>query len=176
MKLERFDPPGFLEDYNDEQRARWSETISDQLDAGVLGRPDEFDFDAPREQFYNPMQVETGPDAQSLDISWVGFPRNVEVTSVSDLQRWRKAETSRTLQDEYCEWSVERDPDSGYLVATSVPEIDAEDIDVLQPKRLYEAQGRLDEYESLVERFKAERTEFLQDFPSLSDEIVGAVG
>jgi hypothetical protein len=119
VKLERFDPPGFLEDFNDEQRARWSEIISDQFDAGVQGRPDEFDFDAPREQFYNPTQVETGPDAQSLDISWVGFPRNVEVTSVSDLQRWRKAETSRTLQDEYCEWSVERDPDSGKITRVS---------------------------------------------------------
>jgi phosphoenolpyruvate carboxykinase (ATP) len=72
------------------------------------------------------------------------------------------------------EW--DRDPDFGYLIASSVSGIDAVDIDVLQPKRLYEAQGRLDEYESLVERFKGERTEFLQDFPSLSDEIVAAVG
>jgi phosphoenolpyruvate carboxykinase (ATP) len=72
------------------------------------------------------------------------------------------------------EW--ERDPDFGYLVASAVPGIEADDIDVLQPKRLYEAQGRLDEYESLVERFKAERTEFLQDFPSLSDDIIAAVG
>jgi phosphoenolpyruvate carboxykinase (ATP) len=72
------------------------------------------------------------------------------------------------------EW--ERDPDFGYSVAASVPGIDADDLDVLQPKRLYEAQGRLDEYESLAERFKAERTAFLQDFPSLSDEIIAAVG
>jgi phosphoenolpyruvate carboxykinase (ATP) len=72
------------------------------------------------------------------------------------------------------EW--ESDPDFGYSVASAVPGIDADDIDVLQPRRLYEAQRRLDEYESLVERFKAERTEFLQDFPSLSDEIISAVG
>jgi len=72
------------------------------------------------------------------------------------------------------EWA--RDPDFGYLVASAVPGIDAEDIGVLQPKRLYEAQGRLAEYEQLVERFKAERTEFLGEYPSLSDEIVNAVG
>lgn len=47
---------------------------------------------------------------------------------------------------------------------------------MLQPRRLYERQGRLDEYESLVARFKAERMEFLRDFPSLSGEIVAAVG
>jgi phosphoenolpyruvate carboxykinase (ATP) len=70
----------------------------------------------------------------------------------------------------------ERDDDFGYLVAADVPGIDREDLDVLQPRRLYEAQGRLDEYEALVERFHRERTEFLQDFPSLSDEIVAAVG
>jgi phosphoenolpyruvate carboxykinase (ATP) len=69
------------------------------------------------------------------------------------------------------EW--ERDPDFGYLVASSVPGID--ETDILQPRRLYEAQGRCDEYGALVERFKSERSEFLRGFPSLSDEIVAAV-
>jgi phosphoenolpyruvate carboxykinase (ATP) len=69
------------------------------------------------------------------------------------------------------EW--ERDPDFGYLVASSVPGIDEPEI--LQPRRLYSEQGRDDEYRALVERFKAERVEFLQKFPSLSAEIVSAV-
>src|SRR5215210_767528 len=69
------------------------------------------------------------------------------------------------------EW--ERDPDFGYLVAASVPGID--ELEILQPRRLYDAQGRADEYRQLVERFKAERAEFLRRFPSLSDEIVAAV-
>ena len=69
------------------------------------------------------------------------------------------------------EW--ERDPDFGYFVATSIPGIDDEGI--LQPRRLYERQRRGDEYRALVERFKAERAEFLRGFPSLSEEIVAAV-
>jgi phosphoenolpyruvate carboxykinase (ATP) len=69
------------------------------------------------------------------------------------------------------EW--ERDADFGYLVASAVRGID--DPQILQPKRLYEQQGRTDEYAPLVERFKAERAEFLRGFPSLSDEIVAAV-
>jgi phosphoenolpyruvate carboxykinase (ATP) len=69
------------------------------------------------------------------------------------------------------EW--ERDPDFGYLVASSVPGIDEPEI--LRPRRLYEEQGRGDEYRALIERFKAERAEFLRGFPSLSDEIVSAV-
>jgi phosphoenolpyruvate carboxykinase (ATP) len=69
------------------------------------------------------------------------------------------------------EW--ERDPDFGYLVASSVPGID--DDDVLQPRNLYERTGRLDEYEAHVERLKSERAGFLGDFASLSDGIVAAV-
>ncbi len=71
--------------------------------------------------------------------------------------------------------SWELDPDFHYLVASEVPGIDAADLDVLQPRRLYEATGRAEDYRALAERFKAERSEFLRKFPSLSDEIVGAV-
>ena len=69
------------------------------------------------------------------------------------------------------EW--ERDPDFGYLVAAAVPGIDDEE--VLQPKKLYERTGRMDEYTAHVERLKRERAEFLADFASLSDEIIAAV-
>ena len=69
------------------------------------------------------------------------------------------------------EW--ERDPDFGYFVAAAVPGV--EDVEVLQPQKLYERTGRADEYRAMVERLKAERAEFLDDFPSLSDEIVAAV-
>src|SRR5918996_1091120 len=71
------------------------------------------------------------------------------------------------------EW--ERDPDFGYLVASAVPGIAESDLDVLQPRRLYEAGGRADEYAALVERIKRQRGEFLAGFPSLSEEIVAAV-
>ena len=53
--------------------------------------------------------------------------------------------------------------------------LDAGDVDILQPRRLYEAGGRAEDYRALVERFKAERSEFLGKFPSLSEEIVSAV-
>jgi phosphoenolpyruvate carboxykinase (ATP) len=69
------------------------------------------------------------------------------------------------------EW--ETDPDFYYLVAASVRGID--DVEVLQPRKLYERTGRMDEYHAQVQRLKAERTEFLDGFPSLSAEIVAAV-
>jgi phosphoenolpyruvate carboxykinase (ATP) len=69
------------------------------------------------------------------------------------------------------EWEL--DADFHYLVAASVPGIN--DDEVLQPRRLYERTGRMDEYLTHVARLKAERAEFLGGFPSLSAEIVAAV-
>lgn len=66
------------------------------------------------------------------------------------------------------------DPDFGYEVATSVPGLDDEEI--LQPKKLYERQGRSEEYAARVERLKTERAAYLQGFPGLDEAIVKSVG
>jgi len=68
----------------------------------------------------------------------------------------------------------EQDPDFGYEVATSVPGVDDEEL--LQPRRLYERQGRTEDYTRIVERLKSERAEFLARFPGLAEEIVKSVG
>jgi phosphoenolpyruvate carboxykinase (ATP) len=66
------------------------------------------------------------------------------------------------------------DEDFGYLVAESVPDFD--DVELLQPRRLYERQGRVGEYRDSVERLKAERVARLEEFPELTPEIVKAAG
>ncbi|MDQ6649298.1 MAG: phosphoenolpyruvate carboxykinase [Actinomycetota bacterium] len=70
------------------------------------------------------------------------------------------------------EW--EQDPDFGYEVATSVPGIDDEEL--LQPRKLYERQGRIAEYNKIVEQLKAERREYLTKFPGLDEAIVKSIG
>ena len=70
------------------------------------------------------------------------------------------------------EW--EADPDFGYDVATSVPGIDDEEI--LQPRKLYERQGRTDEHDKWVERLKRERREYLASFEGLDEAIVKSIG
>ena len=65
------------------------------------------------------------------------------------------------------------DSDFGYDVAQDVPGID--DIEVLQPRRLYERTGRGDEYRSMVQRLKQERVAELKKYPGLDEEIVAAV-
>ncbi len=68
----------------------------------------------------------------------------------------------------------EDDTDFGYQVASAVPDFD--DDELLQPRKLYERQGRIDEYNATVERLKGERVAHLQEFPELSEEIIKAVG
>ena len=67
----------------------------------------------------------------------------------------------------------ERDPDFGYLVATEVPGLD--DADYLQPKTMYERQGRLDEYAALVAKYNNDRREYLRKWKGLAEEIVNAI-
>lgn len=68
----------------------------------------------------------------------------------------------------------EPDPDFGYEVAAAVPGV--ADVEILQPRRLYQRTGREPEYAAIVERLKAERREYLAGFPGLAEEIVKAVG
>ena len=81
--------------------------------------------------------------------------------------------SSRAIAEGTIEW--ERDPDFGYEVASAVPGLGDDDLEVLQPRRLYERLGRADEYRGLVERFSAERREYLAKFPGLGEDIVRAV-
>jgi phosphoenolpyruvate carboxykinase (ATP) len=66
------------------------------------------------------------------------------------------------------------DPDFGYEVAESVPGVD--DAEILQPRRLYERQGRTAEYSDMVARMKRERREYLASFAGLDDAIVKSIG
>jgi phosphoenolpyruvate carboxykinase (ATP) len=66
------------------------------------------------------------------------------------------------------------DPDFGYEVAASVPGVD--DIEILQPRRLYARQGRTGEHDAMVARLKRERREFLGSFPGLDESLVKSLG
>ncbi len=79
---------------------------------------------------------------------------------------------SAAVQSAIVEGSIEwvEDPDFGYLVAASLPGID--DPEKLQPRRLYEAQGRIDEYRGIIARLEDERAAFLAGFASLDARIL----
>jgi phosphoenolpyruvate carboxykinase (ATP) len=70
------------------------------------------------------------------------------------------------------EWT--EDTDFGYDIATSVPGVD--DIEILQPRRLYERTGRTPEYDAMVEKLKRERSQYLASFQGLDSSIVKSIG
>jgi len=109
--MAQFDPPGFLDDFDDPQRAAWSDWISQTIDASAAGEPEAFDFDAPRPRFFNHLANPPSADATEKDITWTAFPRIVQLDSATEEERWTTADASRDAQDEYCEWSVSRLPD-----------------------------------------------------------------
>jgi phosphoenolpyruvate carboxykinase (ATP) len=76
------------------------------------------------------------------------------------------------IVEDTIEWTA--DPDFGYEIATSVPGVD--DVEILQPRRLYERTGRTQEYDAAVERLKRERTEYLASFEGLDASIVKSIG
>ena len=70
--------------------------------------------------------------------------------------------------------TFEDDPDFRYLVASSVPGFDDEEL--LRPAELYEREGRRDEYRAIVDRLKVDRVAHLQQFSELSEDIIKAAG
>ena len=70
------------------------------------------------------------------------------------------------------EWT--EDPDFGYDVAAAIPGVD--DLEILQPRRLYARQGRTGEHDAMVARLKRERKEFLGSFPGLDESLVKSLG
>ena len=59
-------------------------------------------------------------------------------------------------------------------MASSLPGID--DLEILQPRRLYEREGRLDEYQRVVEQLRLDRRAYLQKWEGLDPAIVDAAG
>ncbi|MGB7861431.1 MAG: phosphoenolpyruvate carboxykinase (ATP) [Acidimicrobiia bacterium] len=66
-----------------------------------------------------------------------------------------------------------RDTEFGYDVADLVPGI--EDVELLQPKLLYERQGRIDEFDAIVARLKQERIEYLAAFAALDASVAAGL-
>lgn len=143
--IEQFSAPGGLTEFTEANALLWSEYLSSRFfDRSKDGTPTE--NDGPRTQFFNPVTDEVeGPLATAV-VTWSAFPRHVTISSISDPQRWRTADGSRSRQDEYCEWSVVRDADDNIVrveFTSEGPEY-WEVLAYLQPKTV------MDLYRSLI--------------------------
>lgn len=67
----------------------------------------------------------------------------------------------------------DEDPDFGYQLAAEIPGVD--DIELLQPRRLYSRQGRMAEYEEWVGRLHRERRQYLEGFGALDPSVIAGL-
>lgn len=99
MILERFSTPAHLPEPTQAGAEAWSNRVK----ADVAGFALEFD------QFYDPTEEDTPADAPRKVVGWPAFPARLQ--GLPEEVRWDMADQSRDEQDEYCEWSVEKDGD-----------------------------------------------------------------
>jgi hypothetical protein len=100
--LDKFSLPGDPTDLDGDAStaldARWQDVVGQTF--GEL---------AGFHQLYDPRAQDTPADAQRHVVSWHAFPVSLNRKTASAAQRAQLADESRDNQDEYCEWSVERD-------------------------------------------------------------------
>jgi hypothetical protein len=83
------------------------------------------EFTGPFPQFYDPTAEDTPDETRTAPIAWSAFPASLLITATSQEGRWHAADTSpnRSAQDEYCEWSVERNAERKLAAVTFTTEL-----------------------------------------------------
>jgi hypothetical protein len=114
--LDEFGTPAGLTELANAGRAGWSTRVAE-----IFARQTRGDYP----QFYDPTQTDTDADAALKTVTWSAFPATLLLDATSERQRWELADSSRLVQDEYCEWSVQRDGDgrvTRVVFTSEVPE------------------------------------------------------
>lgn len=106
--------PASLSDLDDTGHQAWNDQVVAICEPYFTEHP----------QFLDPLSEQmTG--ATAAPVTWPAFPARLLLGVTTDEQRWRRADSKRSEQDEYCEWAVQRDPDgviTQITFTTEVPE------------------------------------------------------
>jgi hypothetical protein len=133
--LTAFDAPARLPAPTEAERAAWHARVKALVTEQTAGFP----------QFFDPTASDPGADVMAPVIAWNAFPATLLKRATSQRQRWTDADATRRVQDEYCEWSVERDEDgviTRVTFTTEVPEY-FEHLAAEDPDRLLEVYREL---------------------------------
>ncbi|MBA2368048.1 MAG: hypothetical protein H0V82_03385 [Candidatus Protochlamydia sp.] len=105
------------DNFTTEQKQLWSDNLSDIFEYAIKRTQIEPNVIS---HFFNPTKKALEDDAQPAEVSWIAFPNQVKVDHPTNNKRWKVADginknlnpdqQGRYVQDEYCEWSVEKDP------------------------------------------------------------------
>jgi len=127
-ELPSFNPPADINDLpegplRDKFRQLWSQAVNYWTDQSIKGGDEPLDSD--RDWYYNPLTTDLSSAAPPAVVRWTAFPNRINITfpNASEQQRLKYADEGppdvngepyrpsgpRGWQDEYCEWSVQRD-------------------------------------------------------------------
>lgn len=107
-------PPADSDDRTPAFDKAWDKAVKDSL-ARFTGK---------FPQFYDPTSDDAPTNPGVAIARWPAFPRQLLRPATSGGPRWKVADENRSLQDEYCEWVVERNGDlvTAVTFTTEVPE------------------------------------------------------
>lgn len=111
--LAQFRTPGLLPEPSETERAAWSAQLAEMFAKFTANFP----------QLYDPTVNDTPESADVVDIVWTAFPAQLLRGATSQEGRWAEADGHRDKQDEYCEWSVERNADGDITRVTFTSEV-----------------------------------------------------
>ncbi|KIW87786.1 uncharacterized protein Z519_11760 [Cladophialophora bantiana CBS 173.52] len=119
--LPSFSSPGNVDDLSPQNRAGWSALMSGWIDLEIQRGTGS---GSPLTQFFNGTVTAYNQNQAGATITWTGFPNKVrpfyilqlviDITKIAiaegddDVRRWRAADATRDVQDEYLEWSLIR--------------------------------------------------------------------
>ncbi len=110
--LAQFDTPAGLRETSSADRQAWSARVS-AIFGGFVGQ---------FPQLYDPTVTDTPADVRREEVVWTAFPARLLRGATSEEGRWQQAD-NRAEQDEYCEWSVERDAAGKVTCVTFTSEV-----------------------------------------------------
>ncbi len=111
--LTRFAMPAAIPEPSDADAEAWSALVK-----GFVAP-----FAAELPQFYDPTETDTPEGLPPVPVVWPAFPASLLRDFTSQVARWRRADQTRAVQDEYCEWSVERDGTGKIVRVTFTTEV-----------------------------------------------------
>ncbi|KAI1320783.1 hypothetical protein F5Y16DRAFT_389559 [Xylariaceae sp. FL0255] len=129
-RLPAFDPPGcpYVDDgLTSQQKSSWStDNISKWMNEEISAKDDDGNsltggggvIRTPLTQFFNGTFTPYDIGQKPVPISWIGFPKLVEKQYPNEPQRWLEADKTRDVQDEYLEWTVQKN-DRGQILGVT---------------------------------------------------------
>ena len=110
-----YNGPGRTGELTGDLLAKWQATLSDMFESGVARAFREAQNTQSEVNFFNPLMTDLS-NSSEVGISWTAFPKRLTTNFPDPRDGWRESDRRREAQEEYCEWTVVREPGSPSII------------------------------------------------------------